>query len=112
GAGGQHACKVADALGIRTIFVHPLAGVLSAYGMGLADLRALRERTVEATLAPAAMPEIVGTLDALAADAAGELTRQGVAPDRVTVLRRLHVRYEGTDTPLEVPFGDIAAVKA
>ena len=112
GAGGQHACKVADALGIKAIFVHPLAGVLSAYGMGLADLRALRQRTVEATLEPKTRPTIVATLDALAAEAKGELVGQGVPPERVSVLRQLHVRYAGTDTPLEVPFGEVAAVKA
>ena len=66
GAGGQHACLVADELGMSRVYIHPYAGVLSAYGMGLADVQALREQAVEAVLDPALMPEIVHILGALA----------------------------------------------
>ena len=104
GAGGQHACLVADALGIRRIHLHPLAGVLSAYGMGLADIRALREQSVEALLGDTVDDRVAGILDQLAGAARDEVSGQGVDDGRITVRRRLHLRYEGTDTSLEVDF--------
>jgi 5-oxoprolinase (ATP-hydrolysing) len=107
GAGGQHACLVADALGMERVFVHPLAGVLSAYGMGLADQAVLRQEAVELPLVePGAHAHAHARLDALAAEAAGELERQGVARARITVHRRAHLRYEGTDSSLVVAFAD------
>ena len=110
GAGGQHACAVADALGIGTVLVHPFAGVLSAYGMGLADIRVLRETAVEAPLAGIGRAEAaLRRLEALARE---EMAAQGVPPERVEAFRRLHVRYDGTDSPLAVPFGPAAAVQA
>ena len=102
GAAGQHACLVADALGIDSVVLHPLAGVLSAYGMGLADVRALRERTVELPLEETAVRTAEDMLAALEAAAAGELESQGFARDSVTVRRRAHVKYEGTDVALEL----------
>jgi 5-oxoprolinase (ATP-hydrolysing) len=105
GAGGQHACLVADALGMTRVFIHPLAGVLSAYGMGLADIAALRERSLELRLEEAGMPQIAATLDALAEGARTEVLAQGVAPERVRVARRVHLRYDGTDSALVVGFG-------
>jgi 5-oxoprolinase (ATP-hydrolysing) len=110
GAGGQHACLVADALGMKRVYIHPFAGVLSAYGMGLADLRTLREQAVEARLADEALPALAKTLDNLAETGAAEMRKQGVAPEQISVLRKAHVKYEGTDTPLVVPFGDRAAI--
>jgi 5-oxoprolinase (ATP-hydrolysing) len=110
GAGGQHACLVADALGMTRVFAHPLAGVLSAYGMGLADQTALREAAMEVALRDDALASIQARLDALAADAAGELAAQGIAPERIEVIRRVHVRYAGTDAALQVMHGDIAAM--
>ncbi|MFN4089726.1 MAG: hydantoinase B/oxoprolinase family protein [Alphaproteobacteria bacterium] len=104
GAGGQHACAIADTLGMTTIFVHPLAGVLSAYGMGLADLRTLREQAVEAVLAPGVMPDLVARMAELAEDGRTEMLRQGVPATRIRVERRVHLRYQGTDAPLVVPF--------
>ncbi|KAB8038140.1 hydantoinase B/oxoprolinase family protein [Janthinobacterium aquaticum] len=98
GAGGQHACLVADALGMETVFIHRLAGVMSAYGMGLADQGAMRERAIEAALGADLQPAFT-ELDAQARD---ELLRQDVAPERITVLQRVHLRYEGTDTALLV----------
>jgi len=112
GAGGQHACLVADALGMKTVFIHSLAGVLSAYGMGLADQAALREAAVELRLDAGNLPALAEKLDALAAEATGELARQGVAAHRISALRRVHLRYEGTDSALIVAHGDIDAMRA
>jgi 5-oxoprolinase (ATP-hydrolysing) len=103
GAGGQHACLVADALGMSRVFVHPLAGVLSAYGMGLADQAVIREQAVELKLSPQALPEINRRLDELASAATAELLRQQVSLGEITVLRRVHVRYEGSDAALVLP---------
>ncbi|MBL8662486.1 MAG: hypothetical protein JNM29_06640, partial [Candidatus Odyssella sp.] len=110
GAGGQHACLVADSLGMTRIFIHPFAGVLSAYGMGLADVRALREKAVEAKLGAEALPGIAATLDALGAEARQELLAQGIDPARTEVIRRVHVKIEGTDTALVVEFGTLAEI--
>ena len=112
GAGGQHACGVADALGMRRIVVHPFAGVLSALGIGLADVTAMRERAVEKPLDPALIDELAVVLDELAAEAAAEVAGQGVPADQVAVHRRVHVKYAGTDTALVVPFGSAADVHA
>ncbi|WP_417518626.1 hydantoinase B/oxoprolinase family protein [Minwuia sp.] len=103
GAGGQHACMVADALGMETVFVHPLAGVLSAYGMGLAEIRALREQQFERPLSDLA--EASGALDAMAAQATEEVISQGVEPSHVSDVRRAHLRYAGSHQALEVDFG-------
>jgi 5-oxoprolinase (ATP-hydrolysing) len=112
GAGGQHACLVADALGMTRVFVHPLAGVLSAYGMGLADQNVIREQAVEMPLAAASLPLVAEKLEALGAAAQAELERQQVNAGTVQVHHRVHVRYEGSDSALVVPFGDLATIKA
>ncbi|MCC7280777.1 MAG: hydantoinase B/oxoprolinase family protein [Acetobacteraceae bacterium] len=104
GAGGQSACMVADELGVKTILVHPFAGVLSAYGMGLADQSALREAAVELPFDAAAIAPLAARLDALAEDAGAALAAQGAARAAVRVVRTVLVRYAGTDTPLPVPF--------
>lgn len=109
GAGGQHACKVADALGMTTVLIHPYAGVLSAYGMGLADIRALREATVEHALDAEGLTKAAATLDRLATDATAEMTHQGV--DAPEIHRRLHIKVAGSDTALIVPEGDAASVR-
>ena len=111
GAGGQHACGVADALGMTKVFVHPLAGVLSAYGMGLADQIAMREASVERPLDAAGLAAAGSQLDALAAAAGAEVAEQGVAAADIVVRRHIHVRYQGTDTALQLPFGDIAGIR-
>ncbi|MCZ4315279.1 hydantoinase B/oxoprolinase family protein [Comamonadaceae bacterium G21597-S1] len=108
GAGGQHACLVADALGMTRVFVHPLAGVLSAYGMGLADQNVIREQAVERPLVPQSLPEIVSVLDTLVQAAEAELLRQQVSRGAVRTARRVHVRYEGSDSALIVAFPDPA----
>ncbi len=112
GAGGQHACAVADSLGIPKIFIHPFAGVLSAYGMGLADLRVMRELAVEKRLTDAVVAELAASLALLAADATAEIRGQGIPADRIAVLRKLHLKYEGTDSALIVDFGRTAEVIA
>ncbi|MES2990674.1 MAG: hydantoinase B/oxoprolinase family protein [Pseudomonadota bacterium] len=111
GAGGQHACRVADALGMDRVFAHPLGGVLSAYGMGLADQSVMREASIEQPLV-SALEAVTKRVDALAHEAGEELTRQGVSSGQVHLHRRVHVRYEGTDSALVVPFGSVAEIQA
>ncbi|WP_125264572.1 hydantoinase B/oxoprolinase family protein [Streptomyces alboflavus] len=110
GAGGQHACMVADSLGIRTVLVPPMAGVLSALGIGLADTTAMREQSVEAPLEPSAMPQVHKTADDLETAARAQLAAEDVPADRVHVTRRAHLRYDGTDTTLTVELTDPAAM--
>lgn len=105
GAGGQHACMVADALGMETVFVHPYAGVLSAFGMGLAEIRALREHQYERSLSEISGAEEL--LDKLASDAAKEVAEQGVDADTIRTERRVHLRYKGSHQSLEVDFGSV-----
>ncbi|WP_405672732.1 hydantoinase B/oxoprolinase family protein [Streptomyces sp. NBC_01530] len=102
GAGGQHACMVADSLGIRTVLVPPMAGVLSALGIGLADTTAMREQSVEAPLEPASMPAVLRTADDLERAARAELLAEDVPEEHIRITRRAQVRYDGTDTPLTV----------
>jgi len=104
GAGGQHACLIADTLGMNRVFVHPLAGVLSAFGMGLADMRAMRERSVEVQLGPKITDELEHTLSQIEDEARNEILDQDVASDRITVLRKVHLRYQGTDTAIMVDY--------
>ncbi len=106
GAAGQHACLVADALGMNTVFLHPFAGVLSAYGMGLADVRAIREKAVEAPLAAGLTAPLMEIIEGLEKDARAEIDGQGIAKENIEIFRRAHLRYKGTDTALIVPFGD------
>ncbi len=112
GAGGQHACLVADALGMTCVLAHPLAGVLSAYGMGLADQSVIREKAIELKLAPDALPQIASTLDELAQAAQSELERQLAGRGGMVTHRRAHVRYEGSDSALIVPFGNATEIQA
>ena len=109
GAGGQHACLVADELGMTQVYIHPLAGVLSAYGMGLAQVRALREEAVERPL-EAAQAELAEKTGRLATQCVRELEAQASAVERVE--KRVHLKYEGTDTSLAVPLGTPEAMRA
>jgi 5-oxoprolinase (ATP-hydrolysing) len=112
GAGGQHACMVADALGIRRVLLHPLAGVLSAYGMGLADIRAIREQQVnsrfDATTVESRLEEVSRPL---AASARSEIESQGIDGDSIETATRIYLRYDGTDTSLPVDFGSAASMR-
>ena len=112
GAGGQHACGVADALGMSSIFVHPLAGVLSAYGMGLADQSTLRERAVEAVLSAERLAALDREIVVLEGEAIDELLGQSVDRARIRTERRARLKYQGTDTALMVAYGDVAAMRA
>ncbi|MET8563049.1 hydantoinase B/oxoprolinase family protein [Streptomyces flaveolus] len=111
GAGGQHACRVADSLGIRTVLVPPMAGVLSALGIGLADTTAMREHSVEAPLEAASMPGIRKTADDLEAAARAELVAEDIPEDRIRVTRRAQLRYDGTDTTLTVELAEPDAMR-
>lgn len=106
GAGGQHACLVADILGIEKILIHPLAGVLSAYGMGLADLRATRQRSLEVALVDISKSSLERVLSGLERDCRAEIRSQGIGEDRIEVHRSVQIRYAGTDTSLTVPATD------
>ena len=103
GAGGQHACLVADALGMTKVLIHPFSSLLSAYGMGLADIRATRQHAIEEPFGDAALAAILAIGNRLAAEARNEVIGQGVREDAVSVHVRVHVRYAGTDTALLVP---------
>jgi 5-oxoprolinase (ATP-hydrolysing) len=105
GAGGQHACLVADALGMKRVLIHPLAGVLSAYGIGLADERLLVQRAVEETLDAALVPRLERTFEAIHAEGHAALVSQGAAAEAIRGERRVSLKYKGTDTALEIPFG-------
>jgi 5-oxoprolinase (ATP-hydrolysing) len=123
GAGGQHACLIADALGMKQVFLHPYAGVLSAYGMGLADVRVLRERAVEAPLSEELVLSLEGMLSQLAREGEEETNRHDAKdPEEreeeerredveIEVFRKVHLRYEGTDSALIVGFGDTGAMR-
>lgn len=100
GAAGQHVCLVADALGMESIFIHPLAGILSAYGMGLADITAIRTATIETLLNEASLQTVEKTLDDLAQAARDEVAGQGVSTTNISIIKKIHLRYQGTDTAL------------
>lgn len=110
GAGGQHTCLVADALGMKRVYLHPYAGVLSAFGMGLADLRLLREKAVEAPLAPDLMPTLAEAFEQLQRDGETAMQAQGVAHGEIRCQQRIHLRYQGSDTALLVAYGELAEV--
>ncbi len=112
GAGGQHACAVADALGMRRVMIHPFASVLSAYGIGLADIRTLRQRSVEAVLDDALILALRDVEAALIEEARAELRAQDVPDARLETETRVHLRYAGTVTALEVAMGDADALRA
>jgi 5-oxoprolinase (ATP-hydrolysing) len=107
GAGGQHACRVADALGMERILIHPLAGVLSAYGIGLADVKAIREQS---WLKPLSEDFSEG-LRALEATARDALFEQGLEPERISLHRRARLRMPGSDMALEVDIEPVAAMR-
>ncbi|MEG4418070.1 hydantoinase B/oxoprolinase family protein [Microcoleus sp. LAD1_D5] len=117
GAGGQHACAIADALGMKRVFIHPYAGVLSAYGMGLADVRAIRERAIEQQLNAELLPELHHILTELEGDGKRELNRRGAEntekESEVLVVSKLRLKYQGSDSVLAVNFADnIEAMQA
>ncbi len=110
GAGAQHACAIADTLGMSTCLVHPMASLLSAYGMGLADIRASRVEAVEATLDAGSRMAAAARLDALGSAAEIEVAGQGVAPAQIALRQVLHLKVKGTDTALPVGFAELGAL--
>ncbi|MDR9404230.1 MAG: hydantoinase B/oxoprolinase family protein, partial [Halothece sp. Uz-M2-17] len=112
GAGGQHACLIADALGMKRVLIHPYAGVLSAYGIGLADIRVLREKAVEARLTPDL--DLNSLFSPLITEAQQELAKQTStsSPERTTTQQKVHLKYEGTDSPLLVNFASLDQMQA
>ena len=111
GAGGQHACLVADALGMTRVLVHPMAGVLSAYGMGLADQNVMREQAIEQLLGAEVLPRLQQTIDALTKSAQAEFNQQAIMASDLEVHQRVHVRYQGSDAALVVPFGSLQEIQ-
>ena len=111
GAGGQHACLVADALGMTRVLIHPFSSLLSAYGMGLADIRASREQAIELPFGGKAFKAIARVGKRLGKATKDEVEGQGVPPGKIKVFVRAHIRYAGTDTPLVVAAGSGAAMK-
>jgi len=103
GAGGQHACRVADALGMSKVLIHPYSSLLSAYGMGLADIRATREQAIELPFGEEALAALKEVGRRLAEAARREVEAQGVPPQEIGTHVRAHVRYAGTDTAIVVP---------
>jgi 5-oxoprolinase (ATP-hydrolysing) len=112
GAGGQHACLVADALGMKRVLIHPLAGVLSAYGIGLADERLLLQRAIEAPLAPALTVQLESTFGEMQTQGCAALVAQGVAAETIRAERRVNLKYHGTDTSLEIAYAAEPTLRA
>jgi 5-oxoprolinase (ATP-hydrolysing) len=112
GAGGQHACLVADALGMEAVLVHPFSGLLSAYGLGKASVFASRQQALIKPLAEASLPDIGAMIEALLKPVAAELEAQGVPDDRIVWAPWLHLRYDGTDTTLPVNFAARSVAQA
>ena len=111
GAGGQHACLVADALGMTRVLVHPMAGVLSAYGMGLADQNVMREQAIEKLLNSEVLSDLQQTIDALTLAAKAEFSQQAVTSSDLEIYQRVHVRYQGSDAALVVPLGSLQEIQ-
>ncbi|MDY6994362.1 MAG: hydantoinase/oxoprolinase family protein, partial [Pseudomonadota bacterium] len=110
GAGGQHACLVAEALDIKTIFIHPQAGVLSALGMGLAEVRSVHEQALTQPLTEGLMPEMAAIIEQLAQNGRNTLIEQAVAAATIQTHAQVHLRYAGTDTPILVDFSSYTAL--
>ncbi len=112
GAGGQHACLVADALGMKTVIVHPHSGILSAYGMGLADIRANRQQAAVVALADGEMEVLHALRDTLAEQVREEVAGQGVPDADISIHPRAHLRFDGTDSTIPVDFTSLAQMRA
>jgi 5-oxoprolinase (ATP-hydrolysing) len=110
GAGGQHACLVADTLGMESVYIHPFAGVLSAFGMGLADVRAIQEFQFAKPISE--ILDAKTAMDTLAADAKAKVTSQGIADADIQIVELAHLRTDGAHQTLEVPFDSPAKMTA
>nr|WP_255768707.1 hydantoinase B/oxoprolinase family protein [Maritalea mediterranea] len=112
GAGGQHACAVADRLGMRTVLIHPFAGILSAYGMGLADIKASAQRAIGESLSVDALKDTKYVADELRRDMLFKLQDQGVTDEACSVRRTAHLKYRGTDSTIEVTLSSEMEMRA
>src|SRR4029079_15845307 len=112
GAGGQHACLVADALGIKTVLIHPLSGVLAAFGMGLASLQATRTKRVLKRLDAGGLAALAELRAPLEEEVTQELLRQGVGGRAIAITAQAHLRYAGTDSSLPVPVASLRNMHA
>jgi 5-oxoprolinase (ATP-hydrolysing) len=112
GAGGQHTCLVADALGMTRVLIHPYSSLLSAYGMGLADIRSVRQQAIEEPFGEEARAALSRTTRELSRVVTAEVRGQGVAANRIKVHARAHIRYAGTDTTLIVEAGSLSKMKS
>lgn len=111
GAGGQHACMVADSLGMTRVLIHPFSSLLSAYGMGLADIRATREQAIELAYGPKALAALTKTAKRIGKTVKDEVAGQGVPTAKIKVFVRAHIRYAGTDTALTVDAAILPAMQ-
>jgi 5-oxoprolinase (ATP-hydrolysing) len=111
GAGGQHACLVADALGMTKVLIHPFSSLLSAYGMGLADIRSTRQQAIELPFGAKAFAAIKREAARLGKTARNEVAGQGVPAAKIKIFVRAHIRYAGTDTALVVAADGAAAMQ-
>jgi 5-oxoprolinase (ATP-hydrolysing) len=111
GAGGQHACLVADALGMTKVLIHPFSSLLSAYGMGLADIRSTRQQAIELVYGAKALAAIKREGARLGKEAKAEVAGQGVPANKIKIFVRAHIRYAGTDTALVMSAGSAAAMQ-
>jgi len=111
GAGGQHACMVADSLGMKRIYLHPLAGVLSAFGMGLADTRTINDLAIESCLDEELIDTLNHSFVNLELQGKKEMTAQGLDADKLQYSRRVYLRYQGSDSALAIQFDDYSALK-
>lgn len=111
GAGGQHACAVADVLGMKTVIIHHFSGILSAYGMGLADIKAARQKNIEKVLNEGLCSDITETLGQLKQETESELLGQGVELSSIKTRSNIHLKYAGTDTSIDVPFDDATTMR-
>jgi len=112
GAGGQTGCRVADTLGMTTVILHPFSGILSAYGMGLADIRANRQQAVVRQLDDAILKDLHSLQSELAKTTEAELEQQGIVDQNRRTITTAHLRYDGTDTPLPVTLADVETMRA
>ena len=112
GAGGQHACLIADVLGMTTVLIHPLLGCYQLMVWGLLMLRRCVKNSIELAPEGAVLDRLHSEFDQLAADTQAELRQQDIAADRIETHLFVHLRYEGSDTALPVPFGSLAEMKS
>ena len=111
GAGGQHACLVADALGMTRVLIHPFSSLLSAYGMGLADIRATRQQAIEQPFGGKSLAVLKSIGGKLGKDVKAEVAGQGVPAGKIKTIMRAHIRYAGTDTALIIDAGPLPKMK-